>query len=61
MRKGTQATKMAASSTAPPQPIAFDPKFATMCNSEHTLAKLPLATHIWYIQEYENNIYKEIM
>jgi hypothetical protein len=32
-----------------------------MRNSEHTPAKLPPATRIRYIQEYENDIYEEIM
>jgi hypothetical protein len=61
MARKNQTAKTAPPSAPAPQPIKFDPKFTTMLNGERTLTKLSPATRIWGMQQYENEIYEEIM
>ena len=60
MAKRNQVAKTAPPSVPAPQPIKFDPIFATMLNDERARATRAVATLVQHIQKHQNDVYKEI-
>jgi flagellar biosynthesis/type III secretory pathway protein FliH len=61
MAKKNQAAKTAPAPAPAPRRIAFDPRFGTMLNDEHTRARQSPTTRIQWLQAHENDIYEEIV